>query len=132
VNSSYQLSFLLLVCLVSGAALLSDGQEDKALQWFHSESGSLSRPSPNETQMPTIFGIQVVPSNLFKPLNDTTPPTIFGASVVPSFLKIGDPSSEIDADVYDQAGIKMVYAEVGNRMNLMMDLQRKNEFKGYC
>ena len=61
------------MCLVSGAALLSDGQEDKALQWFHSESGSLSRPSPNETQMPTIFGIQVVPSNLFKPLNDTTP-----------------------------------------------------------
>jgi serine protease AprX len=132
VNSSYQLSFLLLVCLVSGAALLSDGQEDKALQWFHSESGSLLRPSPNETQMPTIFGIPVVPSNLFKPLNDATPPTIFGASVVPSFLKIGDPSSEIDAGVYDQAGIKMVYAEVGNRMNLMMDLQRKNEFKGYC
>ena len=131
-NYSYLLSFILLVSLISGAALLSEGQEDKALSWFVSESGSLLRSSQNETPMPTIFGIPVIPSNLFKPLNDQTPPTIFGAAVVPSFLKIGDPVAEIEANVYDPAGIKMVYAEVGNRMNLMLDLQRKNEFKGYC
>jgi len=37
---------------------------------------------------------------------------------VPSFLKVGDPTAEITANVYDPAGIRTVYALVGNRMNL--------------
>ena len=85
------LPYLVLVCLVSGVALQVNGQEDRALEWFHSEY-----------------------ANSFKPnLNDTTPPTITLATVVPSFLKVGDPTAEITANVYDPAGIKTVYALVG-------------------
>jgi serine protease AprX len=110
VNSSYLLYFLILACLISGAANHVDGQEDKALQWFHSEYGYFFKPN----------------------LNDTTLPTIFGVTVVPSSLKVGDPRTEISADIYDPVGIKMAYVEVGDRMNLMLDLQRKNVFTGYC
>lgn len=132
-NTSSILSFILLASLFSSAAQLGEGQDDKALNWFHSESGSLFKPYLNTTAMPTIFGVPVVPSYLFKPnLNDTTRPTIFGATVIPSFLKIGDARAEIEANVYDPAGIRIAYAEVGNRMNLMLDLERRGEFKGYC
>jgi subtilisin family serine protease len=110
-NASYILSSILLVFLISGAALHNvDGQEDRALQWFNSEY-----------------------SNFFKPnLNDTTPPTITLVTITPSFLKVGDPSAEITANAYDPAGIKMVYALVGTRMNLMLDLKRTNQYTGYC
>lgn len=109
-NSSCLISFILLACLISGAALHADGQEDKALRWFHSEYDYFFNPN----------------------LNDTTLPNIFGANVVPSYLKVGDSRAEINANVYDPAGIKIVYAEVGNRMNLMLDFKRKNEYTGYC
>jgi serine protease AprX len=110
VNSSYLLYSLLLACLISGAANHVNGQEDKALQWFYSEYGYFFKPN----------------------LNDTTPPTIFDITVLPSFLRVGDPRAEIRAFIYDPVGIKTAYAEVGGRMNLMLDLQRKNEFTGYC
>ncbi len=109
-RSSYVLFFLLLTCLVSSASLQIDSQPDKALQWFHSES-----------------------SRFFKSnLNDTTPPTILGVTVIPSSLKVGDPRAEIQANVYDQNGIEVVYAEVGTRMNLMLDLKRTNKYTGFC
>ncbi len=109
-NFSSLLSYLVLVCLVSSVALHVNGQEDKALEWFHSEY-----------------------ANFFKPnLNDTTPPTITGATIVPSFLKVGDPVADITANVHDPAGIKTVYALVGNRMNLMVDLTRTGQYTGYC
>jgi hypothetical protein len=110
VSSGYILSFLILVCLISCASLQVDCQQDKALQWFHSEYVHFFEPC----------------------LNDTTSPTILGVTVNPSFLKVGDPRADIQANVYDPAGVKTVYAEVGNRMNLMLDLRRSNQYTGYC
>ena len=109
-KSSCILHLILFACLVSGAASYASSQEDRALQWFHSEYGSFFKSNANDTTFPTIFGI----------------------SVMPSSLQLGDPRAEISAFVYDPVGIKTAYAEVGGRMNLMLDLQRKNEFKGYC
>lgn len=109
-NFSHKLSILLLMCIISGAVFNAVSQEDKALRWFQSASEYLLKPN----------------------LNDTTPPSIFGVSVVPSSLRLGDPRAEIQANVYDPAGVKMVYAEVGNRMNLMLDLRRTNQYTGYC
>ncbi len=109
-RSSYVLFFLLLTCLVSSASLQVDSQPDKALQWFHSEYSYFFKSN----------------------LNDTTPPTILGVTVIPSSLKVGDPRAEIQANVYDQKGIKVVYAEVGTRMNLMLDLKRTNQYTGFC
>ena len=109
-NFSNLLSYLVLVYLVSSAALHVNGQEDRAIEWFHSEY-----------------------ANYFKPnLNDTIPPTITEATIVPSFLKVGAPVADITASVYDPAGIKTVYALVGNRMNLMVDLTRTDQYTGYC
>jgi serine protease AprX len=72
-------------------------------------------------------------STFFKSFeDDNTAPSIRSVNVLPSILKIGDPRSEIDALVVDPAGIEMVYAEVGNRMNLMLDLNRDNRYTGYC
>ena len=109
-RSSYVLFVLLLVCLVSNASLQVDSQPDKALRWFHSEYRYFFKPN----------------------LNDNTPPTILGVTVVPSSLKVGDPRAEIQAKVYDQNGIKVVYAEVGTRMNLMLDLKGTNQYTGFC
>ncbi len=53
-------------------------------------------------------------------------------SVSPSILKTGDPRSEINARVHDPSGLGMVYADIGNRMNLMIDLDRDGTFTGYC
>ena len=109
-NLSNVLPYLVLMCLVSSASLHVNGQEDRALEWFHSEY-----------------------ANYFKPnINDTTLPTITGATIVPSFLKVGDPVADITTSVYDPAGIKTVYALVGNRMNLMVDLIRTGQYTGYC
>jgi hypothetical protein len=110
VNASYILSFLLLVSLISGATPEGDGQEERALQWFHSEYDYFFRPS----------------------LTDTTPPSISKVDVAPSNLKVGDPRAEIRADIYDPIGIKIAYAEVGDRMNLMLDVMRTNHYIGYC
>jgi hypothetical protein len=110
VNSSYILSFLLMVCLISSAAPQVDDQEDRALQWFHSEYGYFFRPS----------------------LTDTTPPSISRVAVAPFNLKVGDPRAEIRADIYDPVGIKIAYAEVGDRINLMLDVMRTNHYIGYC
>ena len=109
-RSIYVRFFLLLTCLVSSASFQVDSHPDKALQWFHSEYSHF------------------VKSNL----NDTKPPTILGVTVIPSSLKVGDPRAEIQANVYDQNDIKVVYAEVGTRMNLMLDLKRTNQYIGFC
>lgn len=103
--------FLLAGCLVSVAADPSSAQPvDRATRWFQKEY-----------------------STFFKSVeNDQTVPEIHGISVIPSVLKMGDPRSEIDAFVMDPAGIRMVYAEVGSRMNLMLDLNRDNRYIGYC
>jgi len=112
VNSSSVLYFLLLACLVSSAVALppQEAVNNKAAAWFQKEY-----------------------SNYFKSnTNDGTPPAIYGVSVSPSSMKIGDPRSEINAFVYDAGGIETVYADVGNRMNLMLDLDRDNRYTGYC
>ena len=109
------LYYLLLACLVSYAALaaayaLSDIPQNKATTWFEKEYG-----------------------NYFKQnTNDKTPPSIYGVSVSPSVLKCGDPRSEINAFVFDQSGLEMVYADIGNRMNLMLDLDLDHRYTGYC
>jgi hypothetical protein len=99
-----------MMCLISCASLQVDCQQDKALQGFHSEYGYIFKPC----------------------LNETTPPTILGVAVTPSFLKVGDTGAVITANVYDPAGATMVYALVGNRMNLMLDLERTNQYTGCC
>jgi serine protease AprX len=112
VNSSSILYLILLAALISSAAALTPANplDNKATIWFQKEY-----------------------NNYFKPnTNDSTPPVIYAVSVSPSALKIGDPRSEIDAFVYDSAGLEMVYADVGNRMNLMLDLDRDHRYTGYC
>ena len=103
--------FLLAGCLASIAADPSSAQPlDRATSWFQKEY-----------------------STFFKSVeNDQTAPIIHSVSVIPSVFKTGDPRSEIDALVMDPGGIEIVYAEVGNRMNLMLDLNRDNRYTGYC
>lgn len=72
-------------------------------------------------------------NNYFRPeINDKTPPVIYGISVSPSAMKIGSPRSEINAFIHDEGGIEMVYADIGNRMNLMLDLDQDGRYTGYC
>ena len=112
-NSSLLLYFILVACLVSIAAAFpvqNALDDNKATIWFQKEY-----------------------NNYFKPnIDDGTPPTIYGVSVSPSALKIGSPRSEINAYVYDAGGLETVYADVGNRMNLMLDLNNDNRYTGYC
>ena len=102
--------FLLLMCFITYASLQVDSQQDRTLQWFHSDCGQLTKPC----------------------LNDTAPPTIQGVTLNPSLLKVGDSGAEIQANIYDPSGIKVAYAYVGNRMNLMLDLKKSNCFIGSC
>ncbi len=112
-NSSLLLYFVLVACLVSSAAAFpvqNALENNKATIWFQKEY-----------------------NNYFKPnIDDGMPPSIYGVSVSPSSLKIGSPRSEINAFVYDTGGIEMVYADVGNRMNLMLDLNHDDRYTGYC
>jgi serine protease AprX len=111
VNSSPILSLILLAIFLSSAAFASSGlPENKATRWFQQEFPSLMNPSQG----------------------DTTVPMIYGVSVSPAVLKCGDPRSEINAFIHDPAGIEMAYADIGNRMNLMLDLDLDNRFTGYC
>ncbi|OPY51822.1 MAG: Tk-subtilisin precursor [Methanosaeta sp. PtaU1.Bin060] len=112
VNSRSLLCFLLLVSLIGSTAALpfEDLSQNKATTWFQKEYGSYFKPKAS----------------------DKTSPVIYGASVSPSVLKGGDPRSEINAFVYDSSGIEMVYADIGNRMNLMLDLDLDHRFTGYC
>jgi len=72
-------------------------------------------------------------NNYFRPeVNDKAPPVIYGISVSPSSMKIGSPRSEINAFVHDEGSIEMVYADIGNRMNLMLDLDQDGRYTGYC
>ncbi|MFZ3148214.1 MAG: S8 family peptidase [Methanothrix sp.] len=69
----------------------------------------------------------------FKPnADDGMPPVIYGVSVSPSALKMGAPRSEINAFVHDAGSIEMVYADIGSRMNLMLDLDQDGRYTGYC
>lgn len=108
--ASRSLSILFLMCLLSSAALSSELPENKATRWFQAEY-----------------------NNYFKSTQgDKMPPVIYGISVTPSASKRGNLPSEIDAFVYDPSGIELVYAEVGNRMNLMLDLDMDHRYTGYC
>jgi serine protease AprX len=111
VNSSPLLSLILLASILSSAAFAASGlPENKATRWFQQELPSLISPS----------------------IGDSTAPRIYGIHVAPSVLKCGDPRSEINAFIYDPAGIEMAYADIGNRMNLMLDLDLDKRFTGYC
>ncbi len=108
------ISILFLISVLSSAAqpspLPSVMPDDKAVRWFQSEYNNYFKTSQN----------------------DDTPPEIFDASITPAVLKQGELPSEINAFVYDPAGIELVYAEVGNRMNLMLDLDMDHKYTGYC
>jgi serine protease AprX len=72
-------------------------------------------------------------NSYFKPnADDGMPPVIYGVSISPSALKMGAPRSEINAFVHDAGSIEMVYADIGNRMNLMLDLNQDGRYTGYC
>lgn len=104
--------FLLLACLISSAAGLSSHEmvNNKAAAWFQKEYSTYFRSNAD----------------------DETSPSIYGVSISPNALKIGDPRSEINAFVHDQGSIETVYADIGNRMNLMLDLDRDGRYTGYC
>jgi len=107
------LHFVLLLALVSYASAFpvqNALENNKATAWFQKEYENYFRPS----------------------IDDGTPPVIYGVSVSPSYLKTGDPRSEINALVHDPSGLEMVYADIGNRMNLMLDLDRDGTYTGYC
>lgn len=112
-NSRSIASLILLAALLSLAAgfpVQNALQNNKASIWFEKEYGSYFNSGED----------------------DDRPPVIMGVSVSPSSLKIGSPRAEINAYVQDETGIETVYAEVGNRMNLMLDLDRDGRFTGYC
>ena len=107
------LHLVLLLALVSYASAFpvqNALENNKATAWFQKEYDNYFRPN----------------------LDDSTPPVIYGVSVRPPVLKTGDPRSEIRARVHDPSGLGMVYAEIGNRMNLMLDLDRDGTYTGYC
>jgi serine protease AprX len=60
------------------------------------------------------------------------PPVIYGVIISHSSLKICAPRSEINSFVHDAGSIEMVYAAIGNRMNLMLDLNQDGRYTGYC
>lgn len=112
-SPSHILHLVILLALVSYASAFpvqNALENNKATAWFQKEYDNYFRPS----------------------IDDGTPPVIYGVSVSPAALKTGDPRSEINALVHDPSGIEMVYAEIGNRMNLMLDLDRDGTFTGYC
>ncbi len=111
--TSHILHLVLLLSLVSYASAFpvqNALENNKATAWFQKEYDNYFRPS----------------------VDDGTSPVIYGVSVSPSALKTGDPRSEINALVSDSSGLEMVYADIGNRMNLMLDLDRDGTYTGYC
>ena len=111
--TSHILHLVLLLSLVSYASAFpvqNALENNKATAWFQKEYDNYFRPS----------------------VDDGTSPVIYGVSVSPSALKTGDPRSEINALVHDPSGLEMVYADIGNRMNLMLDLDRDGTYTGYC
>jgi serine protease AprX len=113
VNSSSVVYFILLAGLLSCAAafpMQNALENNKASIWFEREYESYFKPSAD----------------------DGLPPVIYGVSVSPSSLKVGAPRSEINAFVHDAGSIDMVYADIGNRMNLMLDLNQDHRYTGYC
>jgi serine protease AprX len=113
VNSRLFTYFILLAGLISYAAAFpvqNALDNNKASIWFEKEYNSYFKSNED----------------------DGTPPVIYGVSVSPSSLKIGAPRSEINAFVHDTGIIEMVYADIGNRMNLMLDLNQDGRYTGYC
>ncbi|MDD4093010.1 MAG: S8 family peptidase [Methanothrix sp.] len=112
-NSRLSTYFILLAGLISYAAAFpvqNALDNNKASIWFEKEYNSYFKSNED----------------------DSTPPVIYGVSVSPSSLKIGAPRSEINAFVHDTGIIEMVYADIGNRMNLMLDLNHDGRYTGYC
>lgn len=112
-NSRLFTYFILLAGLISYAAAFpvqNALDNNKASIWFEKEYNSYFKSNED----------------------DGTPPVIYGVSVSPSSLKIGAPRSEINAFVHDTGIIEMVYADIGNRMNLMLDLNQDGRYTGYC
>jgi len=118
VKSSSFANFILLAGLISCAALAcavsfptqNASENNKASIWFAREYSSFINANADDGQ----------------------PPVIYGVSVSPSALNTGDPRSEINAFVHDGSGLKTVYADIGCRMNLMLDLDRNGRYTGYC
>jgi serine protease AprX len=113
VNSSSIVYLILLAGLLSCAAafpMQNALDNNKASIWFEKEYESYFKPNAD----------------------DGLPPVIYGVSVSPSALKVGAPRSEINAFVHDAGSIDMVYADIGNRMNLMLDLNQDRRYTGYC
>jgi serine protease AprX len=113
VNSRSFACFILLAGLLSSAVAFpvqNALDNNKASIWFEKEYDSYFKPDAD----------------------DGMPPVIYGVSVSPSALKTGAPRSEINAFVHDAGSIEMVYADIGSRMNLMLDLNQDGRYTGYC
>ena len=63
---------------------------------------------------------------------DESTPVIYGGSISTLAMRCGDPRSDINAYVFDPSGVRTVYAMVGRRVNLMLDLDKDNRYTGYC
>ncbi len=109
-RSCHTLTFILLTCVVSsafGAGLLD---ANKASRWFQSEVSPMLKGSSA----------------------DDSTPVIYGGSISTLAMMCGDPRSDINAYVFDPSGVRTVYAMVGRRINLMLDLDKDNRYTGYC
>ncbi len=112
-NPRHLAYFILLAALLSAASGFpahNASENNKASIWFLKEYSSFFNSSAD----------------------DGRPPSIMGVSISPSSLKMGSPRSEINAYVNDGGGVEMVYADIGSRMHLMLDLDRNGRYTGYC
>jgi len=98
---------MFIVSSAFGTGLLD---ENKASRWFQSEVSPMFKGGSG----------------------DKSSPVIYGGSISTPAMRCGDPRSEINAYVFDPSEVRTVYAIVGRRINLMLDLDKDNRYTGYC
>lgn len=111
------LKTILIMALVAAwvsSALASDYTDllasDRAMRWLWAELPSFVPPGASDNSSPNILAPRVFPTQ----------------------MKRGDPGAEITATVTDPSGVSTVYAEVGGRIMLMLDLDGNGRYTGFC
>lgn len=103
-----------LVAVSLSYALASDYTDlltsDRAMRWLRAELPSFIPPGAEDNNSPNILTPRVFPTQ----------------------MKRGDPGAEITATVTDPSGVSTVYAEVGGRIMLMLDLDGNGRYTGFC
>lgn len=116
-KSPFHLFFVVSVALIliisSGAAPKYNPDfhvKDKAPRWFLLELETVLNPEANDQKPPSMSCVQVLPE----------------------IIKWGGPWAEISVRVWDDSGIEMVYAEVGDRFIPMVNLKGDGKYVGHC